>query len=138
MYAFGCPLKFVVSGQRGSNVTYHFDFDEENSKGTTTSLPETTHIFQQSPVDQKTVKITVSNPTSTRTQLFPLKFLPRITGLKIGNNGPIKMGKEVSINVTVVQKGKQLHSLANDNNRNRKLSFCIQVKIQLQIHLFQW
>ncbi|XP_065066412.1 uncharacterized protein LOC135692255 [Rhopilema esculentum] len=105
MYAFGCPLKFVVSGQTGSNVTYHFDFDEENSKGATTSLPETTHTFQQSPVDQKTIKITVSNPTSTRTQLFPLKFLPRITGLKIGNSGPIKVGKEVSINVTVAQKG---------------------------------
>lgn len=104
MYAYGCPLKFTLSGQTGSNITNTFQFGDGSP--VVTEGDEATYTFSQTPGENsKTITITASNPTSTVKKTYLLKFLPRITGLSVGNSGPVKVGKPLTFNVTVQEKG---------------------------------
>ena len=104
MYAYGCLLRFLISEQTGSNITYSIDFGDESPKQETTAST-VTHTFAQTTENSKKLVVVASNPTSTVKKEYTLKFLPRITGLKIGNDGPVKVGKILNYNVTVEQKG---------------------------------
>lgn len=105
-YAFGCPLKFFISEQGGSNITYEFDFGEGQKEST--ELLEMTHTFEQGAVNSQKIKVKAFNPTSFTIKEFELKFMPRISGLKIGNDGPKKMGVPITYNVTVQEKGNEI------------------------------
>ena len=104
MFAFGCPLRLTLSKQGGSNITNTFVFGDGSD--IETSDVTVTHTYAQTSESTKKLIITASNPTSSVRKEYTLKFLPRITGLKIGNNGPVKVGKPMSYNVTVEQKGR--------------------------------
>ena len=104
MYAYGCPLKLTISEQTGSNITNSFEFGDDTPKKATTDN-DVIHTYKQTSGDSKKLIVTCSNPTSVVKKEYTLRFLPRITGLKIGNDGPVKVGKTMNYNVTVVEKG---------------------------------
>lgn len=115
-------MKIKLIDQTGSNITYEFDFGDD-TPSMKTAASEVTHTFKQSSDSSRNMVITASNPTSSVVKVHTVKFLPRIRELKIGNSGPVKVGKVVEYNVTVQQKGILWHLKLSD------LDICLQLLI---------
>ena len=110
MFAFGCPLEFIISEQLGSNVTYDIDFGDEVISGLprpimSTKLTSSTHTFQPAKENSRILTFKASNAVSKRIKDVTLKFMPRISGIVVGNSGPAKTGIQMTFNLTVQEKG---------------------------------
>ncbi len=113
MYAYGCPLKFTMEKQTGSNITYDVDFGEKTTTSTSrrrrrraiTQLNEIIHTYANSKENSKIVTFRAFNPVSQVVVKFKLTFMPRISGMKVESDGPVKTGKPLNLNLTVAEIG---------------------------------
>eukprot|EP00794_Sanderia_malayensis_P008930 gene8930-9882_t len=102
MFGFGCLLKFEMLEQMGSNITFTAKFGTTIAKTTGNYL---TNTFPHSA--EKSVEFQAFNPVSRVVKTVELQLFSRISGIKVGNNGPIKAGVAITLNLTVSNIGEQ-------------------------------